>query len=178
MQSELQEGSVVADATCGKGNDTLFLANLVGPAGRVYAFDIQTEAINFTTQKLSHHNLLDRVQLIKDSHEKMDYYINEALDAVMFNLGYLPGVQPRLITLPNTTLIAVQKALNLLKLGGLMTIVFYLGHAGGQEELDLVKNYLTGLPQKEFEICHLNFINQINNPPQLIAVKKLGRGLV
>jgi len=39
------EGDAVIDATAGNGNDTAFLAGLVGPSGRVYAFDIQKEAI-------------------------------------------------------------------------------------------------------------------------------------
>lgn len=34
-------GDTVVDATCGNGYDTLFLASLVGPHGRVFAFDIQ-----------------------------------------------------------------------------------------------------------------------------------------
>ncbi len=176
MQKELQAGAVVVDATCGKGNDTLFLANLVGETGRVFAFDIQAAAIELTREKLEQHNCLKKVKLIQDSHEKMDYYINELVDGVMFNLGYLPGVNSNLITLPETTLIAVDKALTILRLGGILTMVFYPGHKGGQAELDMVRDYLSSLSQKEFEVSQLNFINQINNPPQLIIVKKLRRG--
>lgn len=33
------------DATCGNGHDTLELARMVGPSGRVVAFDIQAEAL-------------------------------------------------------------------------------------------------------------------------------------
>ncbi|HZJ84515.1 MAG TPA: class I SAM-dependent methyltransferase [Syntrophomonadaceae bacterium] len=176
MQKELQKGSVAIDATCGKGNDTLFLVDLLGETGRVFAFDIQSEAIKLTREKLIQHNCLKNVELIQDSHENMDYYINELVDGVMFNLGYLPGINSNLITLPKSTLIAVDKALTMLKLGGILTMVFYPGHEGGQAELDKVKDYLVNLSQKEFEVSQLNFINQINNPPQLIVVKKLRRG--
>lgn len=31
----------MVDATCGNGNDTLFLARIVGPSGTVYALDLQ-----------------------------------------------------------------------------------------------------------------------------------------
>ncbi len=34
-------GDTVIDATCGNGHDTLELARLVGPSGRVIAMDIQ-----------------------------------------------------------------------------------------------------------------------------------------
>ena len=41
----LREGEVAADFTMGNGNDTLFLSKTVGESGRVYAFDIQEEAL-------------------------------------------------------------------------------------------------------------------------------------
>ena len=37
----LREGDTAIDATCGRGSDSLWLANAVGPKGTVYAFDIQ-----------------------------------------------------------------------------------------------------------------------------------------
>lgn len=37
----LSQGDLVVDATCGRGADTLWLANAVGPQGIVYALDIQ-----------------------------------------------------------------------------------------------------------------------------------------
>lgn len=173
IKSLIKEKDIVIDATCGKGNDTLFLAEQVGKEGKVYAFDIQKEAIDITSQKLAEKNLSDRVILINDNHEKIDEYIKEPIDLAMFNLGYLPGSKSRLVTLPHTTLKAVEKTLNLLKKGGLITIVFYPGHEGGQEELDQVKSYLINLPQEEFEVSQISFINQRNNPPLLITVQKL-----
>ena len=37
----VRSGDIAVDATAGNGHDTLFLAERVGPAGQVYAFDIQ-----------------------------------------------------------------------------------------------------------------------------------------
>jgi len=48
----VKEGDTVVDATCGNGNDTAFLASLVGENGRVFGFDIQDKAIANTTKKL------------------------------------------------------------------------------------------------------------------------------
>lgn len=175
MKNILANGDVVIDATCGNGHDTLFLANLVGKAGSVYAFDIQAEAINNTRQKLIENNLLDRVKLIHDTHENIDNYLDVLIDGAMFNLGYLPNSNTSLITLPNTTLVAVQKVLALLKEGGLVTIVFYTGHSGGLDELELLKNYSSSLPQSDWAVSNLNFINQINHPPQLITIQRLRR---
>jgi len=61
----VKEGDTVVDATCGNGNDTAFLASLVGENGRVFGFDIQDKAIANTTKKLTDLNLIDRVTLIK-----------------------------------------------------------------------------------------------------------------
>lgn len=45
-------GAIVVDATAGGGVDTLFLARIVGPGGRVYAFDVQAEALARTRARL------------------------------------------------------------------------------------------------------------------------------
>ena len=44
---------LLLDATCGNGVDTRFLAELVGPRGTVYAFDIQELALENTRVRLS-----------------------------------------------------------------------------------------------------------------------------
>ena len=48
----LSEGDVAVDFTMGNGNDTLFLSRTVGESGRVYAFDIQEEALISTSKFL------------------------------------------------------------------------------------------------------------------------------
>ena len=40
MTYTIKEGQIAIDCTVGNGNDTLFLASLVGENGRVYGFDI------------------------------------------------------------------------------------------------------------------------------------------
>lgn len=45
---KLEKGDIAVDATMGKGNDTVLLAELVGISGKVYAFDIQREAVGIT----------------------------------------------------------------------------------------------------------------------------------
>ena len=48
MEKAASNGDIVVDGTVGNGNDTVFLAKLVGPTGKVYGFDIQKEAIERT----------------------------------------------------------------------------------------------------------------------------------
>ena len=41
LKEVVELGDFVIDATMGNGHDTAFLAELVGPSGEVFAFDIQ-----------------------------------------------------------------------------------------------------------------------------------------
>ena len=48
MEEILRPGDIAVDATMGNGKDTQFLCELVGETGRVYAFDVQEEALERT----------------------------------------------------------------------------------------------------------------------------------
>jgi predicted methyltransferase len=169
----VKNGNIVVDATAGKGYDTTFLARLVGEQGMVYAFDIQEQALVWTKGRLLAAGLENRVQLIHKGHERMSEYLDKPIQAVMFNLGYLPGSVHDVITRPETTVPAIQAASELLAVGGLITVVIYPGHPGGEAERDLVEDYVGTLPQQRFVAMHYQIFNQINNPPLLIAIEKI-----
>ena len=170
----VQKGDVVIDATMGNGYDTIYLGNLVGENGKVYAFDVQEEAIKSTKKKVERDNMTDRVELILDSHQNLDKYVKEEVSCVVFNLGYLPRAKHVVITKPDTTLEAIKKSLKLLKPNGIISIAAYIGHEGGLEEKNYICEYLNNLNQNEFNVLHMQFTNQINNPPQLILIEKKG----
>ena len=65
------EGGTVVDATMGNGYDTAWLCGLVGPDGRVFAFDIQPEAVARTRARLEALGLANRAELICAGHERM-----------------------------------------------------------------------------------------------------------
>lgn len=168
----ISPGRTAVDATAGNGYDTLFLAEAVGNSGKVYAFDIQEEALRNTEARLQKHNLWKRVKLIHDSHENMGKYIPGQVAVVMFNLGYLPGGDRSIVTRPHTTLAALSVSLNLLEKGGVVTIVVYTGHSGGQEEAQALNRFLENLDQKKYTAVSYKLINQTNNPPFLLAIEK------
>lgn len=170
----VQKGDVVIDATMGNGYDTIYLGNLVGENGKVYAFDVQEEAIKSTKKKVERDNMTDRVELILDGHQNLDKYVKEEISCVVFNLGYLPRAKHVVITKPDTTLEAIKKSLKLLKPNGIISIAAYIGHEGGLEEKNYICEYLDNLNQNEFNVLHMQFTNQINNPPQLILIEKKG----
>lgn len=171
VRKRVNDGDFVVDATLGRGNDTLFLANLVGKNGKVYSFDIQKEAIEYSYNILESNNLNDRVDIINDNHEKMANIIDKPIKAIMFNLGYLPGGDKEIITKASTTIGAIKGGINLLENDGIITIVVYVKHDDGFESNKL-NDFLKTLPQKEYSVIKYQFINQINFPAYLLAIEK------
>lgn len=174
LEKIIEKGDVVIDATMGNGYDTVYLGNLVGENGKVYAFDVQEEAILSTKKKVVRDNMEDRVELILDGHENLDKYVKEEVSCVVFNLGYLPRAKHIVITKPDTTLEAIKKSLDLLKPNGIISIAAYIGHEGGLDEKNYICEYLNNLDQKQYNVLQMEFTNQVNNPPQLILVEKKG----
>ncbi|AOT68117.1 tRNA (mnm(5)s(2)U34)-methyltransferase [Geosporobacter ferrireducens] len=172
ISSVLKAGDVAVDATMGNGNDTIFMAELVGDTGKVYAFDIQQKALDETKIKLSNQSLLHRTELIHAGHEDMDQYVKTEAAAIMFNLGYLPKGDHHIVTRAQTTIRAIEKGLSLLKTNGLLTITIYHGHPEGLDEKEAVLSYVKNLDQKLFNVLYMEFINQANNPPLLVAAEK------
>ncbi|WP_346234679.1 class I SAM-dependent methyltransferase [Lysinibacillus telephonicus] len=173
IADSVEHGDFVIDATAGNGHDTLFLANLVGDSGHVYAFDVQKQAVDATLLRLTEHQLQHRATIINDGHENIKKYVSEPISAAIFNLGYLPGSDHEVITKPNTTIQALDSILQLLKIGGMIVLVIYHGHEGGKVEKDEVLHYVSGLPQKYFHVLKYQFLNQKNDPPFVIAIEKI-----
>lgn len=173
LKEIVSEGDHVIDATMGNGNDTLFLAELVGSTGHVYAFDIQEQAVENTRKKLADYT--DRSTLFLAGHETIEEKIasDHPIRAAIFNLGYLPKSDKQIVTLPETTKQAMTAILKRLSVGGRMIVVIYYGHEGGETEKNEVLNFCQNLPQEKFSVLNYQFINQKNNPPILLCVETL-----
>ncbi|MBM7635634.1 tRNA (mnm(5)s(2)U34)-methyltransferase [Streptococcus saliviloxodontae] len=169
LEEVLDGNSIAVDATMGKGNDTAFLAGL---AKKVYAFDVQQEALDKTQERLDQLGI-SNAQLILDGHQNVDKYVEDPIRAAIFNLGYLPTADKSIITQPDTTLVAIEKILEGLEIGGRLAIMIYYGHAGGDKEKDAVLDYMSHLDQKLFTVMTYQPINQINTPPFLVMAEKL-----
>ena len=166
----ITQEDIVVDATMGNGHDTLFLAKL---AKQVYAFDIQEQALEKTSQRLQEAGLTN-VELLLQGHETVDQFVREA-KAGIFNLGYLPSADKSIITQPQTTIEALEKLCHLLVKGGRIAIMIYYGHEGGDIEKDAVMDFVSQLPQQEYTATIYRTLNQINNPPFLVMIEKLER---
>lgn len=175
LESTITEGDIVVDATCGNGNDSLFLASLVGNSGHVYAFDIQEQAIRTTTSLLNDHHY-SNVSVIKDSHSNAKQYLEAGnitkIGGAIFNLGYLPRSDKQIITTSSSTIPAIEQLLSFLQKGRFLILVVYHGHDGGNIEKEDVLAFTSQLDQKQYNVLQYQFINQKNNPPFVIAIKK------
>jgi len=170
----VRPGNICLDATCGNGQDTAFLAQLVGVDGRVYAFDVQKVALEQTQSRLNSKNLANRVTLIHDGHHQLMKHISDQLSCAMFNLGYLPGGNKEITTQPETTIQALEQATKLLRPWGLISMVIYTGHPGGEEEAASVEGWISGLDQNQWVVVRLTYPNRQHHPPYLLAVQKRG----
>lgn len=172
LKEIVQPGQTVVDATMGNGFDTELLASLVGPKGRVFAFDIQEQALTTTKQRLAQKQLLSQVSLLHLGHEHVAEYVQGPIQAAIFNLGYLPRGDKEIITLPATTKQALESLLRLLAPRGRIIIVCYYGHQGGAAELAAVQQFCAELPQESFNVLSYQFINQRNQPPILYCIER------
>ncbi|WP_245590543.1 tRNA (mnm(5)s(2)U34)-methyltransferase [Aneurinibacillus terranovensis] len=171
LQQRIRPGDTVIDATAGNGYDTVFLADQVGESGKVVAYDIQEKAIAATRTRLINHGVLSRVTLYHASHAEINR-LTKPVAAVIFNLGYLPGSSKETITHPSTTLQALQSAVELLQPGGIIVVVVYRGHEGGQHEAEAVESYVRDLPFSDFLTLKYEYINPAHFPPYILAVER------
>lgn len=174
LTNSIAPGETVIDATVGNGKDTILLAKLVGKTGMVIGFDIQKEAIERAKEKLLLTGLLGQTSLHQLGHEHVDQVLpeNKQIGAALFNLGYLPAGNKSVTTKAQTTMSAVKKIMPHVRKGGLITIMVYPGHDEGKNEENELLAWTPTIPQKEFNVLHYSFLNQVNDPPFLIVLEK------
>lgn len=171
----IKEGDTCVDFTMGNGNDTLFLSKTVGAEGRVYAFDIQKEALISTEAHLKANGAPENYTLICASHHRVKEFVKEPIKGGMFNLGYLPRSGKKAVTtLRETTMPAVEAAIDLLAPDGVLIIAIYPGHEEGALEGDMLREYLGTL--SKYKICASEF-RILNSPtsPYFFLVEKSPR---
>jgi len=172
----LHPGDIAIDATVGNGHDTVFLAEQIGPSGQVYGFDIQQAAIDSTLEKFRKAHTLACLTLIHASHaemsEKIPAHLHGKIKAIMFNLGYLPGGDKSIITLSDSTLAALTIAARILAVNGIITLLAYPGHQGGDLETDQVKNWCGQLDTEQFKVNTIYSTEHKDTAPRLFVICK------
>ena len=172
----VEPGDTVVDATMGNGHDTQMLCETVGPEGRVWAFDVQAQAVEETRNRLRAQGLDGRAELILSGHEHMAEYVQGPVKAGMFNLGWLPGGDHAVTTRWETTRTAVESALDLLAPMGVLVICAYPGHAEGEREKQELTAFLGGLDNRRYNVLHQRFLNAGPGAPECFVIQKQNGG--
>lgn len=166
LQEQVKPGAFCIDATAGRGRDTAFLCSLVGPQGRVLAFDIQQAAVDSTRALLEEKGYSSIAQVVLDSHSHMARYAEpQTVDCVVFNLGWLPGGDHTVFTTADTTIPAVEAALELLRPGGVCCLCIYYGGASGTQERDALLPFLESLDSDRYTVIVSRFANRPGDQP-------------
>ena len=181
LREQVHEGDFCIDATCGNGHDTLLLCELVGDSGLVAGFDIQKEAVEKTETRLAETGMNGRGRIFCCGHEKMKEQLLQHEDCrkmleqtadgygkvscIVFNFGYLPGGLHELATKAETSVVALEESLTILKRGGIISLCIYSGKDSGFEERDALLEYLKNLDRKKYLVIMSSYYNRPNHPP-------------
>jgi hypothetical protein len=171
----------VVDATLGRGRDALAVLANHGDAhsGLVYGFDVEPEALVAANEAFDRAGVPEsrRSFHLKCHSDMLDVVPSDAkVGVVTFNLGYLPGGdkttrETRAKTRADTTTSALRSALSLLRVGGCVTVIAYVGHEGGWAEHDAVRDFLAQLPCREWTVTTRAVVNRHNAPILYVVVR-------
>lgn len=170
--NHLREGDTAVDFTMGNGHDTEFLSKTVGPTGRVFAFDVQEMALTSTAANLQKAGCPENYTLILDSHHNVRQYVEGPIRAGMFNLGYLPGSDKSVTTMRETTMPAIEAAVDLLDHGGVLLVAVYPVHAEGEAEGKMVLDYFATLDRHQICCTLIKIVNSPTSPFFIVVEKK------
>lgn len=173
IKRHVKSGDLCIDATAGRGNDTAFLCELVGAAGKVVAFDIQEEAVNSTRSLLAEKGLSDIGEVHLESHDKMAEYAEAGtVSCITFNFGWLPGGNHKISTKAHSSIAAIEEGLKLLKPDGIISACIYYGRDTGFEERDALLEYFKTIDSTQYTVLVSQFVNRPNCPPFPVFIWK------
>ncbi|MBO5589376.1 MAG: class I SAM-dependent methyltransferase, partial [Anaerovibrio sp.] len=110
---------------------------------------------------------------VLDSHENISQVVDEKLDLVVFNLGYLPGGDHSITTVPKVTVKAVENSMKQLAVNGVISIMVYPGHPAGKEEGVRLMILLEELPKEEYSVVKCQLTNHDSTAPYLYLIEKV-----
>ncbi len=173
----LRNGGWAIDATCGNGNDTLKLAEILREKqGGVIGIDLQQEAITKTDMLLQARLPAKdraRIHLYCQSHACFPPIVEEnPMRLVVYNLGYLPKGNKQITTQTWSTLASVNKAMALISPSGAICITCYPGHEEGKREEEALVRELSHLCPMTWNVCYHTFPNR-TLAPSLLTLQKV-----
>lgn len=133
---KIKKKDLAIDCTLGNGHDSLFLSKLFK---EVHSLDIQPLALKRSKERLKDES---NVYLYLLNHKDIDTLNLKNVDLILYNLGFLPGSDKKIITNYTTTLTSLKKAYELINDEGEIIIASYIRQPNGKEEYDMIIKYL------------------------------------
>lgn len=178
LRQQLRAGDTALDATAGNGHDTLAMARLVGPQGRILAIDLQAAAIAATARRLKSEAPDVPCRLMEGDHGHLLAELAGespgSVRAMTFNLGYQPGGDPSITTTADSTVAALDAASTLLAAGGTLCVTAYRGHPGGAAEARAVATWIASRSPAHWSVTRHDAQNASpeSRPPILWIARK------
>ena len=168
----LHAGDIAVDFTMGNGHDTEFLSKTVGESGHVYAFDIQAQAVESTARHLKEAGCPENYTLIHASHQYVKDYVKTPFKAGMFNLGWLPGGDKSITTMRQSTMPALEAAIDLMDRDAILNVAVYPGHEEGDAEGKMICEYLAGISRHKVCATKVKILNSPTSPYFIVIETK------
>lgn len=173
----IEQGDTVVDATCGNGHDTAFLAQAIGPTGRLVAIDIQASAIESTRTRvealLPDVEQRPSIEYIHGSHADLQEHVgmSNVASLICWNTGYLPNSDKTVKTEIATTIEGLEASLEVLADGGLLSMLVYTGHDGGIEEYEAIREFAAALSSAHWKTSEYKLLNSPTAPTMVLIWK-------
>jgi len=129
-------------------------------------------ALASTKKHLAEVSCPENYTLILDSHHNVKKYVDTKIKAGMFNLGYLPGSDKSVTTMRETTLPAIEAAIDLMDRDAIILVAVYPGHAEGEAEGKMICEYLASLSRYKVCATRINILNSPTSPFFIIIENK------
>mmetsp|Transcript_8689 Transcript_8689/g.32735 ORF Transcript_8689/g.32735 Transcript_8689/m.32735 type:complete len:245 (-) Transcript_8689:489-1223(-) len=186
----LSGGRCALDLTCGKGADSLFIANELFRnvnSALLVCVDVQEKAVKKTYECLEgagfepgHNRIPDvpcRAAVFQGSHHELPAAVLSAIEGdppslIVYNLGYLPGTDKSVKTTADTTLQSVTASMDMIAPGGLISIMCYPGHPEGKEELEALRTFAAGVSAHDYCVQVHEQINREETPCLITMVRR------
>ncbi len=170
LLEKTKEYHFAVDMTAGRGQDTLFLAQHFK---EVLAFDIQDDAIASTKQLLFDYHQ-SNVVLRQEDHSQFDFRSVPLMDAVIYNLGYLPKGDKLIRTEAKSTITSLEHLLPYVKPLG--TVVLTLYPKENETEAREVLRFCQKLKSADYDVIKWSVVNKELAPYilQILKLKKEG----
>ena len=133
---------------------------------KVLAFDIQPEAVESTRALIGERGCSGFARVVLDSHANMARYAAPgSVDCIVFNFGWLPGADHGVFSHAQSSIPALEAALEALRPGGVLSAILYSGKVIGSDEKTEILQWMRSRPLKQCTALVCGFANWADTAP-------------